>query len=218
MNDGKLKEIVDKITREYIAELQTIPVGVSNRHVHLSKDDMDKLFGRGSALHPMKELRQPGQYAAEETVDLRGPNGSVIPKVRVLGPIRPESQVEISAADSFKLGAHAPVRESGELDGTPGIELIGPLGSIKINRGLIVAWRHIHLSEESARFWNVHDRELVFVESDGPRGCILKNVLVRVSQNYRQELHVDTEEANTTGLKNGDIIKITKYGGQTDEY
>ena len=210
MNDQQLIEIAYKAARACIAELQTIPVGISNRHVHLCQQDLAQLFGAGALLHTKKELRQPGQFAAEEVVNLRGPNGAVIQRVRVLGPIRPESQVEISLTDGFALGIAVPVRESGNLDGTPGLVLEGPAGSVTLSRGVIAAWRHIHLSEESARFLRVHDKEMVSVESEGLRGCVLKNVLVRVSNRFLPEMHIDTDEANACGLKNGDIIRIQK--------
>ena len=210
MNDKQLQDIVYKATKEYIAELQNIPVGVSNRHVHLCRKDMDQLFGKGSILHSIKELRQPGQFAAVEMVNLRGQNNALIQRVRVLGPIRQESQVEISKTDSFKLGLSVQVRESGDLEGTPGIILEGPAGSVEITQGVIIAWRHIHIYKESALLLQLRDKEMVSVESEGPRGCVLKNVLIRVSSQFSNEMHIDTDEANASGLKNGDIIKIKK--------
>jgi len=186
-----------------------IPVGVSNRHVHLSQSDLESLFGKGAELHVMKQLKQPGQFAAEETVTLRGPKG-IFKKVRVLGPVRPDSQVEISKTDGFALGVSAPVRESGVLDGTPGITLEGPLGTLELPRGVIVAQRHIHLSEEQAAGWGVKDKDIVCVETSGTRGCILKNVVVRVSDRFEAEMHVDIDEANACEMKNDDIIKIMK--------
>lgn len=210
MNDHQLRDMIYRISSEYISELQRIPVGISNRHVHLCQKDMDQLFGNGSILHSKKELRQPGQFAADEMVNLRGPNSTVLQRVRVLGPVRQESQVEISKTDSFKLGLSVPVRESGDLEGTPGIVLVGPEGSVELSRGVIIAWRHIHISEESARLLNVHDKQMVSVETEGPRGCVLKNVLVRVSSQFMPEMHVDMDEANACGLENDDIIRIRK--------
>jgi putative phosphotransacetylase len=171
---------------------------------------MTALFGKGSELHVKKALRQPGQFAAEETVDLRGPKGGLLRQVRILGPIRPESQVEISRTDGRQLGVSAPVRESGVLHDTPGLVLEGPAGRIELRRGVIVAWRHIHLSESCARFLRVCDKETVCVETEGPRACVLKNVLVRVSDKFQPEMHVDTDEANACGLKSGDSICIRK--------
>lgn len=210
MLETQFLELVCKTAAAYLAAAQDIPVGVSNRHVHLSQNDLDALFGTGSVLHPIKALGQPGQFASEEMVTLRGPKGKTIQRVRVLGPIRPESQVEISQTDSFQLGISAPIRESGVLAETPGITLEGPAGSVTLTRGVIIAWRHIHLSEPIAQVQGVQDKDMVCIESDGPRGCVLKNVLVRVSDKFAPELHIDTDEANACGLKNGDIVRIRR--------
>lgn len=210
MDQTRFNELVYGAVAQYLAQANEIPVGVSNRHVHLSRADMEVLFGKDAALRIKKELGQPGQYAAEETVNLIGAGGRIIKNVRVLGPLRPESQVEISLTDSFLLGIKAPVRESGDLTDTHGLVLEGSAGSVTLSRGVIVAWRHIHLSEERARQLNLRDKELVSVETDGPRGCVLKNVLVRVSKQFAPEMHIDTDEANACGLKNGDTITIRK--------
>ncbi|AEX84803.1 phosphate propanoyltransferase [Marinitoga sp. 1135] len=187
-----------------------IVVGVSNRHVHLSKEDLEILFGEGYELHPIKDLKQPGQYAAEEVVTLEGPKGK-IERVRVLGPVRKETQVEISQTDAFKLGVTAPVRDSGDLDGTPGIKLIGPKGSVEIKKGLILAKRHIHMLPEDAEKYGVKDKDLVYVIVDkGDRKLIFGDVLVRVSPKYALEFHVDTDEANAALLKTGDEVKIVE--------
>lgn len=210
----------DKLTEELIAriaqitytcidEMTSIPVGVSNRHVHLSRAHMDLLFGKDSELTVKKMLGQPGQFAAEETVKIIGPKGS-FNSVRVLGPVRGESQVEISKSDSFVLGIQAPVTESGKLAGTPGITLEGPMGKVRLEKGVIVAWRHIHLTEDAAELLNVHDKQMVNVEVPGDRGCLMRNVLVRVSDKFAPEMHIDTDEANALGMKNGDRIKISK--------
>jgi putative phosphotransacetylase len=210
MDDRRLHDLIVRATAKCLDELQGIPVGVSNRHVHLSRSDMAALFGEGAKLHVKKALRQPGQFAAEETVTLRGPTDAVFRQVRILGPLRPESQVEISEADGRRLGISAPIRESGALEDTPGLVLEGPVGRVELRRGVIVAWRHIHLSVGVAGFLDVCDKERVCVETGGPRACVLKNVLVRVSDKFQPEMHVDTDEANACGLKNGDIIRICK--------
>lgn len=210
MEQSKFLDLVYKATSEYIETVQDIPVGVSNRHVHLCQQDLDILFGKGAALHLKKELGQPGQFAAEETINLRGPKGTVLERVRVLGPVRPQSQVEVSQTDAMQLGLSAPVRESGVLEETPGLIMEGPAGSVSLDYGVIIAWRHIHLSQERAQLLGVQDKEMVFVETEGPRGCILKNVLVRVSEKFAPEMHIDTDEANACGLKTGDTIRICK--------
>ncbi len=183
-----------------------IPVGISNRHIHLSREDMDALFGYGSTLTRMKAVKQPGQYAAEETVTLRGPKGELA-KVRVLGPLRSATQIEISVSDGFALGVKAPVRMSGELQDSPGIEIIGPRGRITKTDGVIVAWRHIHISPAEAEQYALRDGMEIDVRVEGQRGGILSHVMVRVSADAVLEMHIDVEEANGLGLRNDDCVK-----------
>ena len=204
------QEFVRKVTRLVVEALQeqqrlerSTPIGVSNRHIHLDRADMDALFGPGSELTVKKMLGQPGQYAAEETVTIRGPKGE-LQRVRVLGPLRSESQVEISIADGFTLGVKPPVRESGQLEGTPGIEIIGPKGSVKKERGVIAALRHIHMTPEIAQRLGYKDGQYVQTKIEGLRGALLCNVLIRVSDKYALEMHIDVEEANALGVKTGD--------------
>ncbi|WP_191399243.1 phosphate propanoyltransferase [Flavonifractor sp. An306] len=204
------EEFVREITRLVVEALQeqqrlerSTPIGVSNRHIHLDRADMDALFGPGSELTVKKMLGQPGQYAAEETVTIRGPKGEMS-RVRVLGPLRKETQVEISIADGFVLGVKPPVRESGQLEDSPGIEIIGPKGSVKKERGVIAALRHIHMTPEIARRLGYRDGQYVQTRIEGLRGALLCNVLVRVSEKYALEMHIDVEEANALGVKNGD--------------
>ncbi|MEE3663596.1 phosphate propanoyltransferase [Brenneria sp. g21c3] len=221
MNDNQQQ--AELITRQIIQELaahgsralsgalqapQTldIPVGISNRHVHLSREDMDVLFGYGSTLTRMKAVKQPGQYAAEETVTLRGPKGD-LSKVRVLGPLRSATQIEISIADGFALGVKAPVRMSGDLQDSPGIDIIGPCGRVTKHGGTIVAWRHIHISPDEAEQFSLRDGMEIDVRIDGQRGGILSHVLVRVSADAVLEMHIDVEEANGFGLRNGDCVR-----------
>lgn len=207
------EELVRLVTKLVVEQLTTkelkIPMGVSNRHVHLDRKDMDILFGPGSELTKVKDLGQPGQYACEEMVVIKGPKGQ-IGKVRVLGPLRPETQIEISKTDSFTLGVKAPVRESGVLAGTPGIELVGPCGTVKKDQGVIIALRHIHMTPEIAKVVGLKDKDIVNVEVGGERGGVMRNVLVRVSDKYALEMHVDVDEANGLGLKNNDYVTIVK--------
>lgn len=186
-------------------QLLTIPVGVSNRHVHLCREDMDVLFGYGSTLTRMKAVKQPGQFAAEETVTLRTQKGAIA-NVRVLGPLRGSTQVEISVADSFVLGVKAPVRMSGDLQDSPGIEIIGPKGSVVKPHGTIVAWRHIHISPQEAELHGLRDGMEINIQADGVRAGVLSHVVVRVSADAVLELHIDVEEANGFGLRNGDVV------------
>ena len=199
------------VTRLVIEELEkfqrSVPIGVSNRHIHLDRADMDILFGQDSELTFKKELGQPGQYAAEETVTLHGPKGE-LGRVRVLGPLRNESQVEVSDTDGFALGVRPPIRESGKLKGTPGVTIAGPKGTIEKDTGTIAALRHVHLDPETAQRIGVKDKQMVKVEIGGLRGGILHNVLIRVSEQFAPEMHIDVDEANAFGVKNGDRAYI----------
>lgn len=199
--------LIRLITRMAVEELRklerSVPIGVSNRHIHLDRADMDVLFGPGSELTWKKDLGQPGQFAAEECVTIQGPKGE-LSRVRVLGPLRAETQVEISVTDGFALGVKPPVRESGQVKDTPGIEIIGPKGKVKKPHGVIAALRHIHMTPEIAQRLKLQDKQYVQVRAEGPRGAILEHVLVRVSDKYALEMHVDVDEANALGLKNGD--------------
>lgn len=186
-----------------------IPVGVSNRHVHLSQEDLDALFGKGYELTNMKELSQPGQYACKETVTVCGPKGA-IEKVRILGPVRKQTQIEVLAADCFKLGRNSEPKMSGELAGTPGITLVGPKGSVETKEGLIVAQRHIHMSPADAVKFGVHDGQTVSIQTEGIRGGIFNHVAVRVTDTSSLECHLDTEEANAMGLGGSSSVTIVK--------
>ncbi|MFN4189788.1 MAG: phosphate propanoyltransferase [Pseudothermotoga sp.] len=185
-----------------------IVVGVSNRHVHLSREDLDILFGKGYELKPIKDLGQPGQYAADEKVIIVGPKGA-IEQVRVLGPVRNQTQIEVSRTDAFKLGLNPPVRDSGDIEGTPGIVIVGPKGTVVKNKGVILAKRHIHMHTKDAEHYGVKDRDIVKVicEKDGRR-LIFDDVLIRVSEKFALEFHVDTDEANASLLNNGDLVWI----------
>ncbi|MGB9661238.1 MAG: phosphate propanoyltransferase [Moorellaceae bacterium] len=184
-----------------------IPVGVSARHVHLSPEHVETLFGKGYQLTPIREL-QPGEYAAKETVTIVGPRG-VLQNVRVLGPPRAKTQVEISKTDGFQLGLDPPVRDSGNHVDTPGCVIVGPHGAVKLEQGVICAMRHIHLPSEMAEQLGLKDRDVVRVKtSTGERKVLFEDVLVRVSPNFILEMHVDTDEANAAGLKTGDRVRL----------
>ena len=207
MHSEDVVKLITKIVVDKIKALENykIPIGVSNRHVHLSQKDLDILYGPGYSLTKKTDLKQPGQFAANETVTIRGPKGE-FENVRILGPIRSESQVEVSMTDSFRLGVKPPIKESGQLENTPGLEIIGPKGSVKIPNGTIIALRHIHMTSEYAKKMGVKDKEIVEVETMGERHGILGNVLIRVSDKYSLEMHVDVDEANACALKNDDFV------------
>ncbi|PAB59222.1 phosphate propanoyltransferase [Anaeromicrobium sediminis] len=186
-----------------------VPVGLSNRHIHLSKKDVEALFGEGYELTRFKDLAQPGQYAAAEKVDMVGPKGT-IKGVRVLGPVRKDTQIEISLADGFVLGVKPPVRDSGDIEGSPGVKIVGPKGEVTIDKGVIAAARHIHMHTSDAEAIGVSDRDLVKVKVEGKRGLIFENVLARVHEEFKLEFHVDIEEGNAAGIKNGQELEIIK--------
>lgn len=185
-----------------IGTFSPIPVAVSARHAHLTQGSVETLFGGGHRLRKLRDLSQPGVWAAQECVDLVGPRGR-IGSVRVLGPCRESNQVEVSMTDAFALGIDAPVRMSGDLEGTPHLGLEGPEGEIQTN-GLIVAGRHIHLGNEEAARLRLRDRDLVDVElGAGPRATLFRGVMIRVSPSFRLEMHIDTDEANAAGIGHG---------------
>jgi putative phosphotransacetylase len=187
-----------------------IPIGVSNRHIHLSREDLDTLFGKGYELTPIKELSQPGQYAAKELVTIVGPSLRPIENVRVLGPIRKKSQVEISKTDSYTLKVKPPVRESGKLEGSAPITVIGPKGVVTLSEGCIIANRHIHMSTDEAACFGLRDYDFVTVDVEGERRTRWYDVQVRVHKDFRLEMHVDTDDANAAGIGNGTKVKIVK--------
>ncbi|MDF2676967.1 MAG: phosphate propanoyltransferase [Bacillota bacterium] len=210
------EELIKLITKLIIEELNIekevlIPIGVSNRHVHLCRHHLDVLFGKGYELSKLKDLKQPGQFASKELVTVKGPKG-FIENVRILGPLRDETQAEISKTDGFKLGINAPVRESGKIKDSASFEIIGPKGRVICSQGTIVALRHIHMTGEIAERMNLKDKDIVDVEVSGERKGILGNVLIRVSDQYALEMHVDLDEANAFSLKNDDTVKIVKKG------
>jgi acetate kinase len=180
-----------------------IPVAISARHVHLTQETVERLFGAGYQLQPRVALSQPGQYAAVETVTLIGPAGQLAP-VRIVGPPRSQNQVEISRSDEFVLGLDAPLRESGDLAGTPGVTIVGPAGSEHIISGVVCALRHVHMSTADAEVLGLRDQDRVAVEVDGAgRRLVFGDVVVRVAPNFRMELHLDTDEGNAAGLTPG---------------
>ncbi|MGZ9584554.1 phosphate propanoyltransferase [Paenibacillus marinisediminis] len=189
--------------------MKTVPVGVSARHIHLTQEHVEKLFGAGYQLTEFKPLSQPGQYAANETVEVIGPKGS-FKKVRILGPARPASQLEVSRTDSFALGVKAPVRESGNTEGTPGIKLVGPAGEVELEEGVIVAARHIHFHTSDAEKWGIQDKQKLRVRVGGDRGVVFENVIARVSPNFALDMHIDTDEANAAAVNNGDMAEIVE--------
>lgn len=183
-----------------------VNVGVSARHVHVTKEDLNILFGEDFELTKKVDLSQPGQYACNEQVILKGPKG-IIERVRILGPERNETQVEISKTDSFVLGINPPVRNSGDLNGACEITIIGPKGEVTKNAAIIAA-RHIHATKEDAIKYGFENKEFIKIVVGGEKSGILENVYVRISDSFSLEIHLDTDDANAFLIKNGDDVDI----------
>lgn len=192
---------------EEIIQSNRIPIGISNRHVHLSSEDMRVLFGHNAVLTKISDLSQPGQFASEQRLTLVGQKG-VIENVRVLGPCRNKTQVEISVSDCIRLGVQAPIRDSGDLQNSAGVTLVGPIGSITLREGVIIAARHVHMDLSDAEQFRVKDGDRINVKVPGPRGLVFYEVLVRANDKFRLEMHIDIDEANAASLKNGDHVEI----------
>ncbi len=215
-------EWVEEKTVEYIAKLvmeamnsrgyqssYTVPVGVSARHVHLTQEHVEQLFGKGYQLTKKKDL-MGGQFASNEQVTIVGTKLRAIENVRILGPVRNSSQVEVSQTDAVKLGVAAPIRESGKIKGSAAIAVVGPKGAIYLEEGCIVAKRHIHMSPKDAQEAGVKDGEIVSVEFANERGTIFNNVQIRVDDSFTLEMHIDTDEANASQIRTGDVGILIK--------
>ena len=214
LNSSQIAEMVKKVLNEMSTKEESsdgdIPVGVSNRHIHLSREHLDILFGQGYELTPIKELSQPGQYACKEVLTIIGPSMRPIENVRVLGPVRKASQVEISATDSYVLKVKPPVRESGNIKGSAPIRIVGPKGIVELPEGCIIANRHIHMSPSDAEVFGVRDGDYVDIDVNGKRRTRWFDVQVRVHKDFRLEMHVDTDDANAAGIGNGFIVTVVK--------
>ena len=210
-DEKMVAEIINRVMKECSdAGNDSVPVGISNRHIHLSKADLETLFGAGYELTPIKDLSQPGQYACKEQLTIIGPSLRPIEGVRVLGPVRSASQVEISRTDSFTLKVKPPVRESGDIKGSAPVTIIGPKGVVTLKEGCIIANRHIHMSEEEGAMFGLKDGDYVNVEANGERRTMFYDVQVRVNKAFRLEMHIDTDDANAAGIGNGAKVKIVR--------
>ncbi|MDR1387841.1 MAG: phosphate propanoyltransferase [Propionibacteriaceae bacterium] len=209
MDPSAQAQMVERIIQQVIARLvpaldpNAVPVGISNRHVHLSQADLETLFGR-SDMPVLRPVRQPGEFAADLKVDLYGPKAS-FKGVRVMGPCRPRSQAELSKTDCRALGLSAPIVQSGHLDQAAPIEIAGPKGRIKLERAALVAARHIHMGPSHAQAWGLHDQDTVKVRFGGVRGGAMDNFIIRVKEAWVPEIHLDVDEANALDLSSGDF-------------
>ncbi len=210
-NASLVADIVKQVISRFAEnESDTVPVGVSNRHIHLSATDLETLFGKGYELTPIKDLSQPGQFACKEQLTIIGSSLRSIEGVRVLGPVRSSSQVEISRTDSFVLKVKPPVRESGDIKGSAPITIVGPKGIVTLKEGCIIANRHIHMSDEEGKAFGLQDGDSVTVEVEGERRTTFYDVQVRVNKAFRLEMHIDTDDANAAGIGNGARVKVIK--------
>lgn len=203
---------VDHIVSSVIKEIREqlfIEVEASGRHVHLSQHDLEALFGVGYQLTPVKDLSQPGQYACKERVTITGPKGS-IQNVVILGPVRKESQVEVSMTDALILGIKAPVRNSGDIAGTPGVTITNGNRSIQLPEGVMVAKRHLHITPQDAKRFHVTDGDVIKVKVFGGRPVIFDDLVVRVSEKFHTNVHIDYDEANACGYTSGCMGLIIK--------
>ncbi|MEA4924388.1 MAG: phosphate propanoyltransferase [Syntrophomonadaceae bacterium] len=186
-----------------------LKVGVSNRHIHLDRQDLDELFGQGYELNEHQPLSQAGMFAAQETVILAGPKGALT-GVRVLGPLRSNTQVELAFTDARHLGVVPPVMQSGQTGKTPEITIVGPKGSVTNNNAVMVAWRHAHMDTDRAAAWGLKDGDIVTARTPGDRAVVFENVVVRTGKGWVNEFHIDTDEGNTANIKTGDTVEIIR--------
>ena len=214
--DNQSIELITRMVLESIQKQEAssengyvVPVGVSARHIHLTQEHVEALFGEGYQLTKKKGL-MGGQFASNETVTIVGLKLRAIENVRILGPVRSKSQVEISATDALRLGVKAPIRESGNIAGSAAIAVVGPKGAIYLNEGCIVAKRHIHMAPQDAMAAGVHDGDIVSVKADNERGTTFNNVEIRVDDSFTLEMHIDTDEANAAKIATGDTVRIIK--------
>lgn len=192
-----------------------IPIGVSVSHIHITQNHLDTMYGNNYRLTPIKSLTQKNQFASKETVTLKTEKGK-LKKIRILGPVRPWTQVELSKTDAIELGLDPPVRESGNHKDTPGITITGVKGEIKINRGVILAMRHIHMEPQDAWNFDVQDGDMVQFLCGNERKLLFDEVLVRVDRNYRLDFHIDTDEANAACVSTGDTGYLVKFSSVTN--
>lgn len=212
------KNEIEALTRIIVSSIQQsqekgdgfmVPVGVSNRHIHLTQEDVETLFGQGYQLTKKKEL-MGGQFASNECCTIVGLKLRAIENVRVLGPVRKATQVEISQTDARKLGISVPVRESGDTSGSAPIAIVGPKGAIYCKEGCIIAARHIHMSPSDAAKCGLGDGDYVSVKMENERGTTFDKVKIRVDESFTLEMHIDTDEANASEIKCGDKVTIIK--------
>ena len=196
-----------------VAQQQQIPVGVSARHAHVTQEHLEILYGTGHQLTVYAPLYQPEAFAANETVTIVGKRMRAIEAVRILGPVRDYSQVEVAQTEAIRLGLNPPIRDSGDLAGAEPITLIGPAGSVYLEEGAICATRHIHMTPKEAETLGIHEDDLLKVRFPGERALTLENVRPKISEGYALQMHLDTDDSNAAGLKGGEPVEIVRDAG-----
>ncbi len=217
------REMVERIVRQYVGQASApqaarapsgapkLAVNVSARHIHLCDEHVERLFGPGATLTEMRSLYQDGFFAAEETVMLVGPRRRMLPNVRVLGPTRPFSQVELALTDAIALGVEAPVRHSGQIEGTPGCVMVGPHGVVHLHEGLIRAARHVHMNHRDCEHFGVQGGDLMKLRIESPDcSMVMEDVLVRADDNIKLEVHIDTDEANACNVQAATSMELLR--------
>ena len=214
---GVDRSLVEQIVREIVlrqvgapAGMPELVVSISARHVHLTDEDVETLFGPGHKLTPMKDLYQEGFFAAEETVMVVGPRRRMLPSVRILGPTRPASQVELAFTDGISLGIDLPVRASGKIEGTPGCVLVGPEGVVDLEQGVIRAERHVHMSPQDAADYGVKTGDRMSLRVYSPCTTVFEDLLVRAEEGIKLEVHLDTDEGNAADLEHAEKVELFK--------
>lgn len=219
MDDLDYAGLTDEIARRVRARIGEIgeigavgrilvPVGVSGRHAHLTREVLEALFGPGYQLRVLRQLSQPGEFAAEETVTVVGPSGRAIEGVRILGPTRSYTQIELARSDGLRLGLDLPVRTTADLKSSPGVTVVGPQGTVVLKEGAVRSTRHIHISESDAARFGLKDGQVVKTRIAGIRAVVFENVEVRVGERFVLDFHIDTDDANASGANTGDFAEI----------
>ncbi len=215
-DDVEIQKLSEEVAQRVKARLigrdtsgkRLIPVGVSGRHLHLTREVLEQLYGKGYELTRLRDLSQPAEFAANETVTIVGPRGRAIEGVRILGPPRKYTQVELARSDGLRLGTDLPIRKTGDVAGTPGLTVVGPAGTVILKEGAIRATRHIHMTVADGARLGLTDGQVVRVKVGGPSGLTFDNVVVRVDDRYALDFHLDTDDANAAGLQTGDLVEI----------
>jgi len=216
MTQDEVRRYVEQAVRDALGQRlgstsgNLVPLNISARHLHISQEHLDMLFEPGAQLTKLRDLLQPGEFAANETVSVVGANRRIFEQVRILGPVRKATQVELSYTDGRYLGINLPARVSGDIAGTHPVVLVGPGGALHLPQGLIRALRHIHIGEDDAGRLGLRNRQMVSVRTTGPLAITLHEVLIRMGKNARREMHIDTDEANAAGLGAGAIGEILR--------